>query len=83
MGCPCKTHINTHLGPMWVLYFLLAGIFAFNQSDAPPTALCSPANGVLPPAPTHTVIHYPSTLMAEDVGVDGIAVFTNDCCINK
>ena len=25
MGCPCRTHINTHLGPMWVLYFLLAG----------------------------------------------------------
>ena len=24
MGCPCRTHINTHLGPMWVLYFLLA-----------------------------------------------------------
>ena len=21
MGCPCRTHINTHLGPMWVLYF--------------------------------------------------------------
>ena len=27
MGCPCRTHINTHLGPMWVLYFLLAGNF--------------------------------------------------------
>ena len=27
MGCPCRTHINTHLGPMWVLYFLLAGDF--------------------------------------------------------
>ena len=27
MGCPCRTHINTHLGPMWVLYFLLAGQF--------------------------------------------------------
>ena len=26
MGCPCRTHINTHLGPMWVLYFLLAGM---------------------------------------------------------
>ena len=26
MGCPCRTHINTHLGPMWVLYFLLAGL---------------------------------------------------------
>ena len=25
MGCPCRTHINTQLGPMWVLYFLLAG----------------------------------------------------------
>ena len=25
MGCPYMTHINTHLGPMWVLYFLLAG----------------------------------------------------------
>ena len=25
MGCPYRTHINTHLGPMWVLYFLLAG----------------------------------------------------------
>ena len=25
MGCPCRTHINTHLGPMWVLYVLLAG----------------------------------------------------------
>ena len=25
MGCPCRTPINTHLGPMWVLYFLLAG----------------------------------------------------------
>ena len=25
IGCPCRTHINTHLGPMWVLYFLLAG----------------------------------------------------------
>ena len=25
MGCPCRTHINTHLGPMWVLYFLFAG----------------------------------------------------------
>ena len=26
MGCSYRTHINTHLGPMWVLYFLLAGI---------------------------------------------------------
>ena len=26
MGCPYRTHINTHLGPMWVLYFLLAGV---------------------------------------------------------
>ena len=26
MGCPYRTHINTHLGPMWVLYFLLAGL---------------------------------------------------------
>ena len=25
MGCPYRTHINTHLGPMWVLYCLLAG----------------------------------------------------------
>ena len=25
MDCPYRTHINTHLGPMWVLYFLLAG----------------------------------------------------------
>ena len=25
MGYPYRTHINTHLGPMWVLYFLLAG----------------------------------------------------------
>ena len=25
MGCSCRTHINTHLWPMWVLYLLLAG----------------------------------------------------------
>ena len=25
MGCPYRTHINTHLWPMWVLYILLAG----------------------------------------------------------
>ena len=25
MGCQYRAHINTHLGPMWVLYFLLAG----------------------------------------------------------
>ena len=24
MGYPYRTHINTHLGPKWVLYFLLA-----------------------------------------------------------
>ena len=29
MGCPCRTHINTHLGPMLVLYFLLAVIRLF------------------------------------------------------
>ena len=27
MGCPYRTHIVTHLGPIWVLYSLLAGIF--------------------------------------------------------
>ena len=26
MGFPYRTHINTHLGPMLVLYFLLAGM---------------------------------------------------------
>ena len=26
MGFPYRTHINTHLGPMSVLYFLLAGL---------------------------------------------------------
>ena len=31
MGCPYRTHINTHLGPMWVLYFLLAGRFSCNN----------------------------------------------------
>ena len=25
MGCPYRTHINTHLGPVWVLYALPAG----------------------------------------------------------
>ena len=25
MGCPYRTHIITHLGPIWVLYSLLAG----------------------------------------------------------
>ena len=25
MGCPYRTHIITHLGPIWVPYFLLAG----------------------------------------------------------
>ena len=25
MGCAYRTHINTHLWPMWVLYLLLAG----------------------------------------------------------
>ena len=25
MGYPYRTHINTHFGPKWVLYFLLAG----------------------------------------------------------
>ena len=29
MSCPYRTHINTHLGPMCVLYFLLAGLGAF------------------------------------------------------
>ena len=33
MGCPCRTHINTHLGPMWVLYFLLAGKVAHSKKD--------------------------------------------------
>ena len=28
MGCPYRTHINTHLWPMWVLYLLLAGLVA-------------------------------------------------------
>ena len=32
MGCPYRTHINTHLGPMWVLYFLLAGSLAERHS---------------------------------------------------
>ena len=32
MGCPCRTHINTHLGPMWVLYILLAGKGSFLQN---------------------------------------------------
>ena len=27
MGCPYRTHIITHLGPIWVLYSLLAGLF--------------------------------------------------------
>ena len=27
MGCPYRTHIITHLGPIWVLYSLLAGRF--------------------------------------------------------
>ena len=26
LGCPYKTNIITHLGPIWVLYSLLAGI---------------------------------------------------------
>ena len=26
MGCPYRTHIITHLGPIWVLYYLLAGL---------------------------------------------------------
>ena len=26
MGCPYRTHINTHLGPIWVPYSLLAGL---------------------------------------------------------
>ena len=26
MGCPYRTHINTHMGPIWVPYSLLAGI---------------------------------------------------------
>ena len=30
MGCPYRTHINTHLWPMWVLYLLLAGIRGLN-----------------------------------------------------
>ena len=29
MGCPYRTHINTLLGPMWVLYFLLAGCYSY------------------------------------------------------
>ena len=32
MGCPYRTHINTHLWPMWVLYLLLAGIYAVGCS---------------------------------------------------
>ena len=32
MGCPCRTHINTHLGPMWDLYFLLAGFRVSRKS---------------------------------------------------
>ena len=27
MGCPYRTHIITHLGPIWVPYSLLAGKF--------------------------------------------------------
>ena len=26
MGCPYRTHIITHLGPIWVPYSLLAGL---------------------------------------------------------
>ena len=26
MGCPYRTHIITHLGPIWVIYSLLAGL---------------------------------------------------------
>ena len=28
MGCPYRTHIITHLGPIWVPYSLLAGLLA-------------------------------------------------------
>ena len=32
MGCPYRTHIITHLGPIWVPYSLLAGnIFAYGS----------------------------------------------------
>ena len=31
MGCPYRTHINTHLWPMWVLYLLLAGRYVSEE----------------------------------------------------
>ena len=31
MGCPYRTHINTHLGPTWVLYFLLARLLLYGS----------------------------------------------------
>ena len=34
MGCPYRTHINTHLWPMWVLYLLLAG-YMYLISETP------------------------------------------------
>ena len=30
MGCPYRTHIITHLGPIWVPHSLLAGMFRAN-----------------------------------------------------
>ena len=33
MGCPYRTHINTHLWPMWVLYLLLAGKLSLNNNN--------------------------------------------------
>ena len=35
MGCPYRTHKNTHLWPMWVLYLLLAGEVAIWSGDLP------------------------------------------------
>ena len=32
MGCPYRTHIITHLGPIWVLYSLLAGVDLVNDN---------------------------------------------------
>ena len=31
MGCPYRTHIITHLGPIWVLYSLLAGLVLLTE----------------------------------------------------
>ena len=48
MGCPYRTHIISHLGPIWVLYSLLAGHILLSLSKASENILPGHTQFILP-----------------------------------